>query len=215
MPFVSILVFLELALGFIVTIGNLYGRPRFNPCFLGTCPRMIADTVFQMGRAKFQSLFSWNLPSDSERFFFSYLIIFVSILVFLELALGSGPNTSEYPSFSSFNPCFLGTCPRIAQKWMVQELSREFQSLFSWNLPSDAAGVWATLSPLCFNPCFLGTCPRIWAGVVIPNAEEGFNPCFLGTCPRISIPGEMVGSSGGVSILVFLELALGLPKRTS
>ena len=111
----------------------------------------------------------------------------------------------------------------------------KFQSLFSWNLPSDivkAQGV--TLQPGSFNPCFLGTCPRTClADIRIRSKHQGFNPCFLGTCPRTqrscflacryvwfqslfswNLPSD--GHANGydrfldrVSILVFLELALG------
>jgi len=38
----------------------------------------------------------------------------------------------------------------------------------------------------------------------------GFNPCFLGTRPRTALMGKTLDSPCRVSILVFLELALGL-----
>jgi len=113
----------------------------------------------------------------------------VSILVFLELALGH--NSSKYLYCSkkeSFNPCFLGTCPRTIQLPANEQLpGREFQSLFSWNLPSDndpgwGMAVFVAVSILVFLELALGHC-------IVSN---GF--------------AEPVS----VSILVFLELALGL-----
>jgi len=62
---VSILVFLELALGF----------------------HSLCQTTFRS--SEFQSLFSWNLPSDRIRPLAATFSYQVSILVFLELALGS------------------------------------------------------------------------------------------------------------------------------
>ncbi len=184
----------------------------FNPCFLGTCPRiafscrgpkrlpkvsilvflelalgfdekMVPDLISYL----FQSLFSWNLPSDRRSSEDSGAYLGVSILVFLELALGCDIAPASWPdgigfnpcflgtcprmpillsslriSSGSFNPCFLGTCPRIGNQVAANKTATVFQSLFSWNLPSDF-----TLMPSTqwlsdrFNPCFLGTCPRM------------------------------------------------------
>ena len=60
----------------------------------------------------FQSLFSWNSPSDTGIGGHEASGIYVSILVFVELALG--PPTITGNDYLS-----------------------EFQSLFSWNSPSD------------------------------------------------------------------------------
>jgi len=60
----------------------------------------------------------------------------VSILVFLELALGLCEPRPKSPGRKGFNPCFLGTCPRTKMDQVLD-------------------GV-----PDSFNPCFLGTCPR-------------------------------------------------------
>ncbi len=160
--------------------------------------------------AEFQSLFSWNLPSDLVIIFLSFLedwsfnpcflgtcprtfgpgrdlitIGIVSILVFLELALGLRPSSMRCLIRPSFNPCFLGTCPRTVKS------------------DTDA------LSNTSFNPCFLGTCPRTKIVEFKPPFSVSFNPCFLGTCPRTSGP-EPIRYRLQVSILVFLELALGL-----
>ncbi len=132
----------------------------------------------------------------------------VSILVFLELALGFILFDPISPAFVSFNPCFLGTCPRMADYYggvpldvvsilVFLELALGFSS-FRISLAQRR----------CFNPCFLGTCPRICNVVWVNCVYPCFNPCFLGTCPRIK---KAIFESGPfvVSILVFLELALG------
>ncbi len=85
----------------------------------------------------FQSLFSWNLPSDKTSVLPRELV-HVSILVFVELALGhSGTTVAELRPLC-FNPCFRGTCPRTENVQLKIDISKlRFQSLFSWNLPSD------------------------------------------------------------------------------
>ena len=136
-------------------------------------------------------------------------ITFVSILVFVELAL------------DGWVSCLL---PRCAG----------FQSLFSWNLllmtarPKDPA-----IRRSGFNPCFRGTCswwqPRM---KIFLRNWRSFNPCFRGTCSWCPFAAMMADLTqlfqslfswnlllmhrqlshgrprGGVSILVFVELAL-------
>ena len=62
-----------------------------------------------------------------------------------------------------------------------------------------------------FNPCFRGSRPRTSerSERVQPN-HDGFNPCFRGSRPRT--PGGLRPEACcyGVSILVFVEVALGL-----
>jgi len=138
----------------------------FNPCFLGTRPRTpIAST----GR--------------SEPFW-----------CFNPCFLGTRPRTSDQSLERSrwklsFNPCFLGTRPRTPPCPCRPRNLWEFQSLFSWNSPSD---LWL-----------------VYTYVIRPS----FNPCFLGTRPRT--PGRHTKTLAYVvvSILVFLELALGLKNQ--
>jgi len=140
---------------------------------------------------KFQSLFSWNSPSDLSLRHRPEPGLQVSILVFLELALG--PNLARATSIQpmSFNPCFLGTRPRTVA---VAGQSRQCAS---------------------FNPCFLGTRPRTVANRFKLRFGTGFNPCFLGTRPR-TMSLRLRPMSLHVSILVFLELALGhLPDASA
>ena len=62
-----------------------------------------------------------------------------------------------------------------------------FQSLFSWNSPSDDEVELVKLH------------------------VDGFNPCFRGTRPRTALAAN-IGTITRVSILVFVELALGQPR---
>ena len=133
---VSILVFLELALGHWSPKTTIYRDWSFNPCFLGTCPR------------------------TQNRIASSVISSTVSILVFLELALGRLMNFAMKIFTNSFNPCFLGTCPRTTSNSSGIFRHLMFQSLFSWNLPSDEKMRAISTSRKRFNPCFLGTCPR-------------------------------------------------------
>ena len=159
---VSILVFLELALGWYRRICFSERFLRFNPCFLGTCPRIFAFIHLRFPPSLFQSLFSWNLPSDST----------------------FAP--PEITARFGFNPCFLGTCPRMIPTDLFLRKVFAFQSLFSWNLPSDVRGnAFIAEEVIGFNPCFLGTCPRIPDALSMAVFGVSFNPCFLGTCPRI------------------------------
>ena len=83
---VSILVFLELALGR-SDGGALNSYPTFQSLFSWNLP---SDARWQDRRniTMFQSLFSWNLPSDANSIGHLRNRYQVSILVFLELALG-------------------------------------------------------------------------------------------------------------------------------
>ncbi len=134
----------------------------FNPCFLGTCPQralFIAQNPDKIDL--FQSLFSWNLPSEGQRYRVDSvpdgvsILVFlelalrvgfptnytrqsgVSILVFLELALRAQTMTRKQKKPSCFNPCFLGTCPQSETRIEAGKAEIVFQSLFSWNLPSE------------------------------------------------------------------------------
>ena len=85
---VSILVFVELALG--GNIGHIYTER-------GT---------------RFQSLFLWNSPSEPLGDRSCRELGLVSILVFVELALGVYVPDLEGVGHLGFNPCFCGTRPR-------------------------------------------------------------------------------------------------------
>jgi len=211
------------------------GKIGFNPCFRGTCPRTSVQRRQPGGERKFQSLFSWNLPSD-------------------------GAGVLRGARHASFNPCFRGTCPRttaaermgtldlqvsilvfvelaLGPRSMLpdQDFSVEFQSLFSWNLPSDLIMHCATFRrwrqfqslfswnlPSDYRPTeelTFGVVVSILVFVELALGPVGtvsklplhisFNPCFRGTCPRTAFWWGGVDLCLSVSILVFVELALG------
>ncbi len=110
----------------------------FNPCFLGTCPQRLKAEVSDRGWTVFQSLFSWNLPSESKDLERKLPPCKVSILVFLELALREARDVLYWRGWWGFNPCFLGTCPQSLMSCSSSLTALVFQSLFSWNLPSES-----------------------------------------------------------------------------
>jgi len=174
----------ELALGPPAGLPVVKSYPGFNPCFRGTCPRTRKRGQAVRKSHKFQSLFSWNLPSDTrvlnyqaQSYWFQSLFSWnlpsdgyiqtrtcggcsVSILVFVELALGLSDWSYIPENSEGFNPCFRGTCPRTG--------------FFSFTRVYNT----------CFNPCFRGTCPRTATTLSIGLSYLCFNPCFRGTCPR-------------------------------
>ena len=184
---VSILVFLELALGRITAILAAFVILGFNPCFLGTCPRTIFGTAHIQELALFQSLFSWNLPSDklTNMCYKMYWFRFQSLFSWNLPSDSNQPLTLSMPIFC-FNPCFLGTCPRtvycLARTCKILIL---FQSLFSWNLPSDLEGLFQYSYGILFQSLFSWNLPSdsdlVMTGFI---TLDSFNPCFLGTCPR-------------------------------
>ncbi len=62
-----------------------------------------------------------------------------------------------------------------------------------------------------FNPCFSGTRARTLHGPRGVQMKWSFNPCFSGTRARTFFVVIRPESNPRVSILVFLELAPGLP----
>ena len=163
-----------------------------------------------MGRWRFQSLFSWNSLSDDMRLvenkmdFASFNPCFrgtrsrttgrtwclrtgyVSILVFVELALGHWQREGRLS---------------VAHK--------QFQSLFSWNSLSDGKLLcrWhrrSRVSILVFVELALGLEKRLRP----MRPEVRFNPCFRGTRSRTA-ESLCLCEQASVSILVFVELALG------
>ena len=149
-------------------------------------PSDIHPNSSQILRLKFQSLFSWKSPSDPEWLCGEDRFKEVSILVFVEVALG--PDFSETATFKP----------------------REFQSLFSWKSPSDilnwpvSTAVGCLVSILVFvevalgqnmaklsrkltgrfNPCFRGSRPRTSYMAGDTQGSSSFNPCFRGSRPR-------------------------------
>ena len=184
------------------------GKPSFNPCFLGTCPRTSVVFTNPDGSLSFNPCFLGTCPRTFQHMgnktgiWVSILVFLelalgqresrlqaiprqVSILVFLELALGPRVGAPGKPHPRSFNPCFLGTCPRTTSSVVSIGAPCGFQSLFSWNLPSDFDGRFMYFAAFKFQSLFSWNLPSdlIFSLHMPPRAR--------------------------VSILVFLELALG------
>jgi hypothetical protein len=109
-------------------------------------------------RAKFgfQSLFSWNSPSDYTAHLNQRGIVhlYVSILVFVELALGQVlvkcNVRRNLVSILVFVELALGLVATVfCAAWDFL-----FQSLFSWNSPSDSADFSSFSSFLSVKPAF-------------------------------------------------------------
>ena len=198
----------------------------FNPCFLGTCPRTYEVIDIEDGNyLLFQSLFSWNLPSDSLTR--RCPIAMIPGMMFQSLFSWNLPSDDRSshrdPSrWNCFNPCFLGTCPRT-----VIAISMDSEILVSilvflelaLGLLSDHEHPRSD----CFNPCFLGTCPRTSpARQTRPGQEDKrYNPCLPGF--RVCLAGEVRGqvskktrietSFRGCALSASLEVRGQVPRK--
>ncbi len=156
---VSILVFVELALGlFLLSKSERYFY-EFQSLFSWNLPSDDKRERDSSSPPKFQSLFSWNLPSDLKAFQMCPGICWVSILVFVELALGLPVKCCQTGIRIRFNPCFRGTCPRTLDGFALTLADVLFQSLFSWNLPSDGSEFWKQMGALEFQSLFSWNLP--------------------------------------------------------
>ena len=158
---VSILVFVEVALGLYIAPATIRFDGCFNPCFRGSRPR--TQGGLGIGRvcvSMFQSLFSWKSPSDGRERLLSDQISRVSILVFVEVALGLSHQCNASRGFILFQSLFSWKSPSDLHRDCGNRHPDRFQSLFSWKSPSDAkiAVIGGTYSS--FNPCFRGSRPR-------------------------------------------------------
>ncbi len=177
---------MELALGLYELLFPFKFHIKFQSLFSWNSPSDSVSFPSFESAQKFQSLFSWNSPSDPVRSTTSSRVTKVSILVFVELALGLWR---------------IGVSPVAAFR---------FQSLFSWNSPSDWLwkGETMRIKP-SFNPCFRGTRPRTagpcWVRLTISVSILVFVELALGL-GKIPI---IISTAKIVSILVFVELALG------
>ena len=134
---VSILVFVEVALGprTVATIKEAIAS--FQSLFSWKSPSDCACGIKGKDEMKFQSLFSWKSPSDGLLVVVLDWLRGVSILVFVEVALGLYQSTRYDFQHWSFNPCFRGSRPRTVDFISIPCEGRMFQSLFSWKSPSD------------------------------------------------------------------------------
>ena len=110
---VSILVFVEVALGLLQASNNPRNQPGFNPCFRGSRPRTL-----ELCRSGKDGL--------------------VSILVFVEVALGLGEMASFIRGALSFNPCFRGSRPRTKNPSLVRRMTYSFNPCFRGSRPRTA-----------------------------------------------------------------------------
>ena len=126
---------------------------------------------------------------------------------------GSRPRTRRLQlplcHIGSFNPCFRGSRPRTAMAIIGAGSGSLFQSLFSWKSPSDS--VWQGLisGGKGFNPCFRGSRPRTWLFQHEILHSDGFQSLFSWKSPSDSGGLYSLNPAGDVSILVFVEVALG------
>jgi len=198
----------EVALGLYYCKGCRAVKRGFNPCFRGSRPRTLEIERIDEEELEFQSLFSWKSPSDMQGIFldlgfskFQSLFSWkspsdighnrpkkgwteVSILVFVEVALGRPEwGTTSLP-VGCFNPCFRGSRPRTFNlpTWYIW--LKLFQSLFSWKSPSDVPGNRTASWLGQFQSLFSWKSPsdaNLDCNVLI---EASFNPCFRGSRPR-------------------------------
>ena len=81
----------------------------------------------------------WNSRPDISACACYYIMIVVSILVFVELAPGRVMVSPDMAFTLCFNPCFCGTRARTRVRGLVFEGTiKMFQSLFLWNSRPDA-----------------------------------------------------------------------------
>ena len=158
----------------------------FNPCFRGSRPRT---------RPRRQRL-CWRLM--------------VSILVFVEVALGLDRPISALSFPAGFNPCFRGSRPRTSHIVSDKIWALMFQSLFSWKSPSDPNDPRRTMRIIMFQSLFSWKSPSDniakKLGIVVLEFQSLFSWKSPSDPPRV--PQWRAGSC--VSILVFVEVALGL-----
>ena len=162
------------------------------------------------------------------------MICLVSILVFVEVALGRPRQTPQPNASPRFQSLFSWKSPSDGPGHGWDRLACLFQSLFSWKSPSDNIISRGLNGPYeCFNPCFRGSRPRT---IPVPAAtkakimfqslfswkspsdftkedlklsDTGFQSLFSWKSPSDMMPRILVTRSPEVSILVFVEVALG------
>ena len=222
------------------TIPSLSGS-SFNPCFRGTCSWWWMAPLRRKSREDEVSILVFvelalDVSSDEWQREWQH----VSILVFVELALDADPRAAlgQFSRVSILVFVELALDDATAASWNVS--IKLFQSLFSWNLLLMCTRHFGpSRYRICFNPCFRGTCSW-WASARWPRSHSpvSFNPCFRGTCSwcvgvhdlirhqpvfqslfswnlllMTSDLTDFLRLGLGVSILVFVELALDVINR--
>ena len=134
---VSILVLVDLAHEF-WRRKESEGRACFNPCFSGSCSRILPTDFSGYNLFKFQSLFQWILLTNYDLF------------------------ETYKTKYSSFNPCFSGSCSRIQLMNAEMEDIVCFNPCFSGSCSRITAPEPEESHYVSFNPCFSGSCSRIY-----------------------------------------------------
>ena len=135
---------------------------------------------------------------------------YVSILVFVEVALGRPELALDIQEHTSFNPCFRGSRPRTLRGGVCDPTSSQFQSLFSWKSPSDSMHEGKDKMAYTFQSLFSWKSPSDPAARSQSYGPSGFQSLFSWKSP--SDPAHCGDAGSGdqsVSILVFVEVALG------
>ena len=158
---VSILVFVELALGVLRRYPSLRRSSSFNPCFCGTRPRRREGIQTRNLGIRVSILVFVELALGVSEFARNNRPQLVSILVFVELALGADATLAPVPD------------AMVSILVFVELALGDDRAVTISNLPNS------------FNPCFCGTRPRSPCDEHPDDPRVyGFNPCFCGTRPR-------------------------------
>ncbi len=139
--------------------------------------------------------------------------LIVSILVFVELALGLSAVPFMAVSYQGFNPCFCGTRPRTSCRTAIAHEHPKFQSLFLWNSPSDKESSRAFAVIRMFQSLFLWNSP---SDCELVRRKKNIVCVSILVFVELALGRYSYGIQSrylGVSILVFVELALGRSKH--
>ena len=129
---------MDLALEYVRQSRHVLTKRGFNPCFNGSCSRILSSQV--------------SMWTEKD----------VSILVLMDLALECFSLYTFTHSLYCFNPCFNGSCSRIAFIVSVPTDAPGFNPCFNGSCSRmfeiDQTPIYRNF---CFNPCFNGSCSRI------------------------------------------------------
>jgi len=206
-------------------------HPSFNPCFNGSCSRILFRVGTGFPTAGFNPCFNGSCSRINNQFQKSPDADFVSILVLMDLAHEFLSNIRQLVTHFGFNPCFNGSCSRIFIHSFLFLFSLSFNPCFNGSCSrifsssqvaifvnfvsilvlmdlahESPTPLYAPGTELGFNPCFNGSCSRIIQRLALQLITCRFNPCFNGSCSRI----RRLETSHGhiqVSILVLMDLA--------
>ncbi len=140
----------------------------FNPCFSGSCSRMLSYIWLAIGSDVSilvlvdlaRELWICGQTNTMQNFLFQSLFQWI-------LLANKDNQDLNYPTRGlCFNPCFSGSCSRMN----LNVLKQNFR--------------------ICFNPCFSGSCSRILLLHQLHFSIISFNPCFSGSCSRMHSSGS-------------------------